>query len=195
MRDLSRELACYAAVATLVCATVLPDPLRLALGMSGNDVWNHIWGYWWVADCIARGELPIHTDLLGWPTGGSLWFIDTFDAVITLPIQWLAGPVAAWPLELSRATRWVMRQDGMGVALEAHRLDKVRGWGRWICRVCGHGGMTISISLDLTQTPTKTKTPTPTNTKTPTNTQTPTNTSTQTPTLPGRPKTRQDSPE
>ncbi len=74
----------------------LPDPAHLALGHPGNDVWNHIWGYGWVARSVLAGELPVHTDLLAWPAGGSLWFIDTFTACVTLPVQLLAGPIAAY---------------------------------------------------------------------------------------------------
>jgi MFS family permease len=59
-------------------------------------VWNHVWGYWWVAQCIYRGDLPIHSELLNWPRGGSLWFIDVFGAVTTLPVQMAWGPVAAY---------------------------------------------------------------------------------------------------
>lgn len=86
----------YAAIATMLCAPVLSAPTRLALGHPGNDVWNHVWGYWWVAWSLEHGELPLHTTLLGWPGGGSLWFIDIFNAVLTLPVQWIAGPVAAY---------------------------------------------------------------------------------------------------
>ncbi len=88
--------ALFAFVATVICAPVLPDPLHTALGHPGNDIWNHVWGYWWVEWSLAQGKLPLHTTELGWPNGGSLWFIDIFNAVMTLPIQWVAGPVAAY---------------------------------------------------------------------------------------------------
>ena len=84
------------AVALLVCFPVLNDPVHTALGYRGNDIWNHLWGYWWVNQEFLSGKMPIHTGLLNWPNGGSLWFIDFFDVVLTLPIQWLAGPIAAY---------------------------------------------------------------------------------------------------
>ena len=97
-----RELACALAVAVVfavitcgLLAPALADPTRLALGHEGNDVWNHVWGYWYVYDALVHGRLPLETDLLRWPVGGSLWFIDTVGAVLTLPIQWAWGPVAA----------------------------------------------------------------------------------------------------
>ncbi len=73
----------------------LSDFAHTALGHENNDVWNHIWGFAYVASRLAEGQLPTHTDLLFWPEGGSLWFIDTFGALLTLPVQWVAGPVAA----------------------------------------------------------------------------------------------------
>ncbi|MBM4391485.1 MAG: hypothetical protein FJ090_10230 [Deltaproteobacteria bacterium] len=85
-----------ALLAALAFAEALVDPTRQAIGHPANDVWNHVWGYWWVARELAGGELPLHTDLLNWPTGGSLWFIDAFGAVATLPVQFLFGPVAAY---------------------------------------------------------------------------------------------------
>ncbi len=75
---------------------MLLDPTSLALGEPRNDVWNHVWGYWYVADSLGDGQLPVHTDLLVWPGGGSLWFIDLLGALVTLPVQWVAGPIAAY---------------------------------------------------------------------------------------------------
>ncbi|MFN7147396.1 MAG: hypothetical protein ACK4YP_26760, partial [Myxococcota bacterium] len=89
-------LLVFLAVAALLCAPVAADPTGLALGHPANDVWNHVWGFWWVADMLTQGALPTRTDLLSWPNGGSLWFIDTFNALATLPVTLLAGPVAAY---------------------------------------------------------------------------------------------------
>ncbi len=86
----------YVFIATLLCFSVITDPAHTAIGHPSNDVWNHIWGFWWVDWCLRHGQLPLHTDLLGWPAGGSLWFIDILGAVTTLPVQWAAGPVAAY---------------------------------------------------------------------------------------------------
>ncbi len=97
--DVRRHAAAVAilvALATAACVAVLPNPSRLALGHPANDVWNHVWGYWWVAHELGQGRLPVHTELLNWPRGGSLWFIDALGAVVTLPVQVLYGPVAAY---------------------------------------------------------------------------------------------------
>lgn len=96
VRPLLVGIVVMVAVALAVMFPVLPDPTRLAIGHPANDVWNHLWGYGWIARCLAEGRLPLQTELLNWPTGGSLWFIDTFNAVATLPVQALGGPVAAY---------------------------------------------------------------------------------------------------
>lgn len=89
-------LLILAALAAVILAPVLVDPVALALGHPRNDTWNHIWGYAWVGQAALAGEIPLHTTMLGWPSGGALWFIDTFGAVLSAPIQALAGPVAAY---------------------------------------------------------------------------------------------------
>jgi hypothetical protein len=89
-------LALFALVALLTVAPVLPDPSGLAIGHEKNDVWNHIWGYWYVWASLTQGELPLHTELLAWPFGGSLWFIDTWGALVTLPVQWIWGATVAY---------------------------------------------------------------------------------------------------
>lgn len=88
--------ALFLAAALIAMAPVLPAPDRLALGHPGNDVWNHVWGYWYVAAELGDGRLPLETGLLNWPAGGALWFIDAFNAVLTLPVQWAWGPTAAY---------------------------------------------------------------------------------------------------
>lgn len=89
-------LAAFIGLTALLVAPVLGDPTVRAIGHPANDVWNHIWGYWWVYESLTSGRVPIQTDLLSWPGGGSLWFIDAFGAVASAPAQALWGPVAAY---------------------------------------------------------------------------------------------------
>jgi hypothetical protein len=84
------------AVAVIVTWPLAIDPLGGAVGHPGNDVWNHIWGYWWVGRELGQGRLPLHTDLMMFPDGGRLFFIDTFGALLTLPVQWALGAPAAY---------------------------------------------------------------------------------------------------
>lgn len=97
-----REVLTAAALA-LALALLLTWPAVLDLrgsmiGHPGNDTWNHAWGYWWLLDGLASdGALPSRTDLLNHPDGGSLFFIDAFNALWSMPIA-LAGGV---PLALN----------------------------------------------------------------------------------------------
>lgn len=71
-------------------------PTTTLVGHPGNDVWNHVWGYGLVADALAGGTLPTRTELLSWPDGGALWFIDTAQAALLAPLTWAAGPALAY---------------------------------------------------------------------------------------------------
>jgi hypothetical protein len=91
----------FAAAVSLLLASfitwpVVLSPSELLVGHPGNDTWNHVWGYWWVADAISNGEWPTNADLLAHPNGGTLYFIDTMQVVFSLPIQWLFGPEVAY---------------------------------------------------------------------------------------------------
>lgn len=97
----ARREVLVAALASVVLALGLTWPVALRLttqvvGHPGNDGWNHIWGYWWVAESLRGGDWPDQTGLLSWPTGGTLWFIDTVQVLLSLPVQLLLGPVAAY---------------------------------------------------------------------------------------------------
>lgn len=79
---------------------VVLRPGSLLLGDPRIDVWNHAWGYWYVAEALGRGALPWQTDLVGGPQGGVLYFIDTPGALAMLPVTWLLGPAVAYNLAL-----------------------------------------------------------------------------------------------
>jgi hypothetical protein len=93
-----RTTLCSLLVAIFV---VWPLPLEMTSSISGhpgNDTWNHIWGHWWVYESIISGEIPIYTDLLSYPKGGTLYFIDTIQAILMSPIQMILGLVFAYNL-------------------------------------------------------------------------------------------------
>jgi len=112
----------FACLALWQVSPVLDAFSSRALGHPGNDVWNHVWGYAFVADSLAEGRLPLHTDQLLWPTGGSLWFIDTLGAVLTLPVQWSAGPIAAY--NTTYLVNFMLA--GAGAYLLAHQVSNSR---------------------------------------------------------------------
>ena len=62
---------------------VVLSPTELLVGHPGNDIWNHIWGYWWVSDAISEGNWPTNAALLAYPNGGTLYFIDTIQVIFS----------------------------------------------------------------------------------------------------------------
>jgi len=94
------RLAVWLAFAVLLTAPGSLKPWAVLLGDPAIDVWNHAWGYWFVADSLAHGRLPFETPLVGGPEGGVLYFIDTPGAVAMLPVTWIFGPAVAYNLAL-----------------------------------------------------------------------------------------------
>ena len=83
----------------LACAITWPvilSPHDLLVGHPGNDTWNHVWGYWWVKEAVLSGEWPSDADLLAFPNGGTLYFIDTIQAIVSLPIAIIFGSEVAF---------------------------------------------------------------------------------------------------
>ena len=97
-QNLKKSLAAAALSFVLALLLTWPVPLNMngmLVGHPGNDVWNHVWGYWWVGQALESGEWPIRADGLLWPNGGTLYFIDTMQALFSWPIQLLFGPAFA----------------------------------------------------------------------------------------------------
>jgi hypothetical protein len=124
-------MASFVLLALVQMMPVLSNPTGLAIGHPNNDVWNHIWGYGFVAQSLASGEWPLHTELMNWPHGGTLWFIDMLGALITLPINLISGPVAAYNAGL--LIQWTLCGVGM-YALAWRVTGSVAGaWAAGIC--------------------------------------------------------------
>lgn len=81
-----------ALLAVVVTWPVALHPHELVIGHPGNDTWNHLWGHWWVGTELSAGRWPFHTALLNFPTGGTLFYIDTVQAVLFAPLTVLLGP-------------------------------------------------------------------------------------------------------
>ncbi|MFH1467226.1 MAG: hypothetical protein ABIO70_22770 [Pseudomonadota bacterium] len=97
-------------------------PWGVLLGDPRADVWNHVWGFFYVADALFHGRLPFHTGLAGGPAGGALYFIDCAGAVAASPLTWLLGPALSYNLWL-----WV-RLAAAGFAAQL-LSDEVLGRG------------------------------------------------------------------
>jgi len=135
-----------------VTASVWLAPARRLIGSPDVDVWNHAWGPWWWADSLRQGVLPWHTELLRWPVGGVLWFIDPALALVGAPLVLLFGAALAYNLTLllsvaltATTTRHLARQLGADSA--AATVTAAAGAGSaWV--VCAlHNGITEAAHL------------------------------------------------
>ncbi|MBM73967.1 MAG: hypothetical protein CMK59_01095 [Proteobacteria bacterium] len=94
------RFALWFAFALLVCAPTSLHISSLLIGSEEIDVWNHAWGYWYVADALSKGYFPLKTLLVGAPEGGTLYYIDSLGAFVASPITLLFGPAVAYNLTL-----------------------------------------------------------------------------------------------
>jgi hypothetical protein len=81
------------------CLLCWPIPIYLDTLLIGNpdiDVWNHAWGYWYVAQAFVEGGMPLETELVGAPNGGLLYYIDMMGATLAFPITYFWGPAVAY---------------------------------------------------------------------------------------------------
>lgn len=66
-----------AAAVYLLLATLLAWPavrtLSSRLWGDTGDAWQNLWDGWWMGRALLEGHSPMHTDLLWWPHGVSLW--------------------------------------------------------------------------------------------------------------------------
>lgn len=86
----------WLALALAITAPAGLHPWSQLIGDPRIDVWNHVWGYWFVSDALSRLQLPFTTTMIGAPDGGTLYFIDCVGAVLASPLTLLAGPAFAY---------------------------------------------------------------------------------------------------
>ncbi len=107
-------------VGCLATWPMVEAPASRLIGHPFVDVWNHAWGAWWFWDSLSQGALPLHTRLLGAPSGGYLWYIDPIGALATAPLVPVLGVVAAWNvLVLAYVTLASVAGRGLALALGA----------------------------------------------------------------------------
>ncbi len=86
----------------VIFALIFTYPLILhitnyIIGDQEGDMWKHLWGFWWVKKRIfVDGVLPLFTDLLNYPYGGSLFFIDPLGALLSIPLQFFMPVYVAY---------------------------------------------------------------------------------------------------
>ncbi len=110
-----------------------PAVIQLGTAIPGHpqsDAYEHLHGYWWVLDELRRGDLPLHATQFGIPESGSLWFPDTLGAILSLPVQLVAGAPVAYALGVI-AQLWA-------AMLAAYAMGRSLGGGRaggWLAAV------------------------------------------------------------
>jgi hypothetical protein len=135
-------LGCYVLLALIVTWPLALHFDRLLFGgidgapgrfafAGGEEAGLHLWHLWWVSEAILNGVNPFWTDLLFYPDGVQLYVqtLSAPNAVLTLPVYLLAGPVAAF----NAAVLLGFALTGFGVFLLTYHY--VRGF--WEALVCG----------------------------------------------------------
>lgn len=92
-----------AALLSILLAVGITWPVALApgervVGHPGNDVWNHLWGHWWVGHELSQGYWPLRTALIQHPRGGTLYYIDTVQGLLFAPFTLLFGAEVGYNL-------------------------------------------------------------------------------------------------
>ncbi len=81
----------FIAGALLIVGPALFSEPRTVVGHENSDVWSHLWGFWWVKDTVSSGgsffDIPWRTELINYPKGGILYFIDLMNATLSIPLQ------------------------------------------------------------------------------------------------------------
>ncbi|MEC7947997.1 MAG: hypothetical protein VX265_10540 [Myxococcota bacterium] len=117
--------------ALLLTLPLLFEPASTLLGDPRIDVWNHAWGYDWVARHLMQGTLPFHTPYIGGPAGGTLWFIDTPGALLAQPVTLAGGPALGYNAVLLGRIAW----SGFGAQQLAEHMWERDGGAGWIAGV------------------------------------------------------------
>ncbi len=113
----------------LVALVVTLPPIGRPSTLIGNgnvDVWNHAWGPWWWWTALSSGTLPYHTELLHYPDGGVLWFIDPVLALLGAPLVPLLGLAGTWNTLMVAYVAFA--------SWAAHRFARAlgaNGWAAW----------------------------------------------------------------
>jgi hypothetical protein len=111
--DVRAHIGALAAYVLLSCLLTWPTILDLGghvytsaggvMAYPGHDdIIQNVWNLWWLGQSVRDGANPFFTSLLYHPEGMPLYLhtLNFTNGVITLPVQWLAGPVAAYNLGL-----------------------------------------------------------------------------------------------
>jgi hypothetical protein len=90
----------YSAISLYLLGRVLPNFASELPGaeVALADAWQNSWNLWWTRYALEQGLNPYWTPLIFYPEGASLYLhtLNITNAIISMPINWLAGPLAAY---------------------------------------------------------------------------------------------------
>jgi hypothetical protein len=71
----------------------------------GGDAGSFIWGFWWIRDSLVHLQYPLSTTEIFAPVGTPLAFHTLMPllGVVTIPLQWLFGPVVTYNMVTASA--------------------------------------------------------------------------------------------
>jgi hypothetical protein len=95
-RSLLLRALVYGGLAVLLTWPLVLSPASVVPGGLRTDVFNSLWGYWFVADGLFEGHFPLRTTLLAWPDGGRLLVADPLNGALAAPLTLWRGPVLAY---------------------------------------------------------------------------------------------------
>ena len=128
-RGLLAAALVHAGVAALLYQDAILSAGRRVVAGPDTEVWPFLWGRFWMARSLGQGQIPLHTDLLDFPAGGTLWVKDPLAFLLTLPLQLVAGIPAAF----TACGVLLFTLSGVGFFL----LARLLGAGRWIAVLAG----------------------------------------------------------
>lgn len=90
-------LGLYALLAVVFTWPLAANFSNAILG-HGNDGWQYVWDMWWLDRAISSGTAPYHfTSFYSpWGTVSYLHSLNPLWDVLTLPLQWLFGPIVSY---------------------------------------------------------------------------------------------------
>ncbi|NJP04995.1 MAG: hypothetical protein HC837_04890 [Chloroflexaceae bacterium] len=94
-------LALYFLLTCYLLLPVLPffDSVIPGSGLANADGWQNVWNLWWVRYALTHWQNPFYTPMIFHPDGAELYLqhaLNIANGLLTLPVQLLAGPVAAY---------------------------------------------------------------------------------------------------
>lgn len=94
VRQAAAAGAFFFTVVLLVALPALVAAPHAYIGEPYSDLWKHLWGHGWAASELRKNfALPVETPCLKFPTGGTLFVIDSFNCVVVALLDpWVTEP-------------------------------------------------------------------------------------------------------